>query len=443
MRADLGGELHKRVADDLGISPRLFYRERRAIRLFVARAVANHVRREVERRAIALDPFEMAFNRARSLYEMGAVRASIDQLDAMLAASSEPSRRVRVWSALVARLAQNGRALDARKRFAESYREFASDFATHVGATESILLWNEGCETEAAALNERVFPALDALAHTTDRGLRDFALESYLVGQLPLAWLANLASVRAVLERARAIVREEQPASLLRLIFLSEHGSLLMHERRATEEVRDLFTQAATLAQKEGLQEHYVMTVLLMTLLEERSGDPSRALASVRDLLAVVDGVGSVGVRRKAFLRAAALEVQYGNARRGIAFAKRVHDNGHGMTFHGAQAGWLEGEGYLRLGKIDRARAVFTELCDRGLPAIFHGKALMSLAKIDAHDGRAGEAREHLTDGLRLIESSGMLASLGLAHRDAAQITGDPKHLARAQELIGNEFKGT
>jgi tetratricopeptide (TPR) repeat protein len=442
VRADLGGELHKRVSADLGISPRLFYSERRAIRLFVAQAVSRYVRVEMERHSVVLDPFEMGFNRARALYEMGAVRAAIGQLESMLHASSETSRRVRLWSALVARLAQNGRTDEARAVFAAAHQEFESGFAAHVAVTESMLLWNEGREFQALTCNERVFPTLDDLARSGDHGSRDFALEAYLVAQLPLAWLENLPSVRAVLERARSIVRQEEPASLLRLMFLSAQGSLLMHENGGTDNVRGIFSQAAHLAQKEGLQEHYVMTMLLMSLLEERSGDPARALLSVRDLLAFVDGIGSVTVQRKALIRAAALEVHYGDAKRGIEYAKQVSGGDHLVRFYGAQATWLEGEGYLRLGRNERARRTFDHLCDQASPAIFHGKALMSLAKLDAQDGREGDARERLDAGLRLIESSGMLGSLGLGYRAAAKITGDPKYLRRALELIGDEFKG-
>jgi hypothetical protein len=442
VRADLGGELHKRVSADLGISLRLFYGERRAIRLFVAQAVSKYVRIETERQRVVLDPFEMGFNRARALYEMGAVPAAIGQFESMLYASTEASRRVRLWSALVVRLAQSGSTDEARAVFAGSCREFEFAFATHVAVTESMLLWNEGRELQAIACKERIFPELDDLARSGEHSSRDFALETYLVGQLPLAWAENLPAVRAVLERTRAIVRQGEPASLLRLMFLAEQGNLLMHESGPADRVRGLFTQAAHLAQKEGHQEHYVMTMLLMSLLEERVGDPVRALSSVRELLAFVDGIGSVTVKRKALIRASALEVHYGDAKRGIDYAKRVNGGEHLVRFYGAQATWLEGEGYLRLGRVDRARRAFTHLCDQTSPPIFHGKALMSLAKLDARDGRTGEARERLDAGLRLIESSGMLGSLGLGYRHAAKITGDPKYLRRALELIGDEFKG-
>ena len=403
-RCDLRGEKHAKVANDLGVSLREFYRERRRAfeRLLVSIPSNLAVR---ERSAPSLPTrFELDLDHVANLRLVGDFGAAFAKLERIAYESSSAEDGVRAFCYGVEIAADVGDDERAR-RFFERAIERASEIASDcevapvdldVQMASAYVGWQDADLTHSSESLDRAARAVDRLQLTADRreirsavGVLFRCAELACLRGDAAGALASLGRARGLLDRLR-----HKPPSLLGHLFfeLSMVQALVVGGMsRAIEyalEALDIFESGqdpAGIAGATGMlcshltacgdfarAKHFGQTALqlaratnnraevadkalILSLAESLGGDPHQGLALAREGCAVAHG-GLFEVRGP--LATAEAYLRLGEPSEALAASERVarYARARGMERYSGTASRVAADAHRALGNLAAAR---------------------------------------------------------------------------------------
>lgn len=429
-RCDLGGASHKRVASDLGISLRHFYRERRSVRGVLASAIERAVNQIKQQPIFALGRFDTSFNRAHWLYELGAAKKSIAILKQILGSGLEPRQKVAAWVALIETLAKVGKPTIAMKEWSDARSQCPEQFRSWIDLVEATVLWHSGFDCAALQKDQRSRDALRTLAHSYEQLDREFALRQSIELVRRMGWTETPVAENMIFQQAEEILQSlAEPSPILRLPLLSELLNFRAAVLGESHLIRPLLDMTLEETRKFGLQESHAACLLTLSQIEELDGRLPETLAAVREYQQLLPGIPSMSTKRVLTLRAADLDAEIGEPASSPGIAPELRAGLRSGSHLWAMSTMLDGKALMRshdfVEAIPLFRTVYTSsLGNKCFSAVEMGSAAMCLlATSYAHIGRPREAREHVDEAVRALSTGSHQIPLKRAQDVAAEIT--------------------
>jgi hypothetical protein len=403
-RCDLRGEKHAKVANDLGISLREFYRERRrAFERLLASIPSNLA--VPERSAPSLPTrFELDLDHVANLRLIGDFGAAFAKLERIAYESSSAEDGVRAFCygvEIAADVGDDERARRFFERAIERTSEIASDCEVapadmHVQMASAYVGWQDADLTHSSESLDRAARAVDRLQLTADRHEIRSAV-GVLFRCAELACLrGDAAGALASLGRARGLLdrRRHKSPSLLAQLFLElsvVQALVVGGMSRAIEyalEALDIFESgqdptgvadatgmlcshltacgdfpraqhfggtALRLARTTSNAAEVADKALILSLADSLGGDPAQGLALAREACADVHG-GLFQVRGP--LAAAEAYLRLGEPLEALAASERVarYARARGMERYSGTASRVAADAHRALGNLAAAR---------------------------------------------------------------------------------------
>jgi tetratricopeptide (TPR) repeat protein len=430
VRCDLGGESHKQVASDLGISLRHFYRERRSARVLLAGSIERAVIQVNKQPIFVLDRFDTSFNRAHWLFELGTANESIDALRDLRSSETDPRKNVAAWTALIETLAKMGQPAVAMREWSDARSQCPSEVASRVDMVLGTVLWYAGHEGAALRQDQRSRSALRAFAQSHDRLEREFALRQCIELVRRMSWTETPAAESVIFEQAEDILQSlAEPSPILRLSLLSEllnFRAVVLGERRL---VRPLLEAALQDTRKFGLQESQAACLFTLSLIEELDGRLPETIAAVREYQQLLPSVKSMSTKRMLSLRTADVDAEQEEPAASVGTARELREGLTSGSHLWAMSMILEGKVLMRSRDFAGAIPLFRTVYDSSLgnecfTAVEMGSAAMCLlARSYANLGRGREAREYVDEAIRALSTGAHQIPLQRAQEVAMAIT--------------------
>lgn len=216
-RCDLGGELHKIVAAELGLSERQFYRERQRACERLGEMLVRELSAPERPSTSVPTEFSMRFNSAVALRHLGQLEAALALLRGLAEDSSNPDDKSRIGGEIVQVLCDAGRITEAKEALGTLESAHSNVFArAEFEIARARVCWESGDAREAIAANERALKALQpAGEYPTERGMELAAHALVSLGVLQRETGDNLASLATLAGARELIAGIENPAPAL------------------------------------------------------------------------------------------------------------------------------------------------------------------------------------------------------------------------------------
>lgn len=449
LRCDLGRELHRAVAADLGISKRHLYRERvKALRALAVRLGVPTLPPAMT--AIpAVDADVAIAGVLNSLFDTRAISRAVPVLEAAIRDVVRPPSRIRLLIKLCGVYCQLGVLARAASALALAYQTFeAAQFDHQQAHTLRLELAVEASsflryQQDPSAAEQRL---LQAIRYCITVGLSGVAVNRALAGaQLALA---NLLGTRdryveavAYASEADRILREYQFDMPLRSRAMTQLATMRFFGGVTPAQIvlHDL-KAAYSVAQTNGLAVDMVQSATVLAFLHSFAGDHETAIAYGRSVVEVATAASL----RDPFVTGAhytlgSAQVGAGALARATRSLNRVQqsqtrhpESGFPFTrFLEAQVLSVGGQyqSALRvaqgaIGDLELSHNVRTQ-----------GAALELRAAVEEKLGEQRRARESVDSAIALLERGAPAGLLGRAYARSARLTGNVRHRTAALEL--------
>jgi tetratricopeptide (TPR) repeat protein len=445
-RCDLQREARARVAADLGISRREFYRERKR----ACERLAQHFGAIEQREAIQTlpDEFDCGIALADGLCWLGQHAGAIDAIQTLRARAYGASQQIRTEVALAHAYCDIGRiesADHALRRAREIYAVHGPDetqplLPLEIETAVARTLWLSGKPVDAEAKHRHILAQLHAAPAT--RTVRAFELEA-------LAWI-RLAMLRrdvgdtntslAFLRRARSVVRSlHAPRPPIAAELLGNLSLTLM--------VGPGVLQAATEAMEAYLafsREHNLLcdvadALASLATVHLQRGDLARSRAFARSGLALAGWLAAKPQKADICVVAALAEAEAGDFRASFGLIARARADAVPGSSSWALTKLAEAQALLSAGAYGQAWRTASEgaelMTALGLLR-YAGSALRMAAEAAEGANRPGEAVSTIREALRLLEARGHASSLARAYACSARLTHNTRDADRARDLF-------
>lgn len=429
VRCDLGGEPHKQVALDLGISLRQFYRERRSVRVWLAGFIEKAAERFNKQPAFVFDGFDLALNRAQWLFELGAARESFDALKDLRNSEAEPRKKLAAWTALIEMSARIGESANATREWSHAKAQCSKDVEPWLDVVHGTVLWYSGSESAALRADQRSRRALDGLAKSDDRLGREFALRQCIELLRRMGWTEPPATRAGMFQRAEEIIESiDDPSPILRASLLCELLNFRVVQLGESHLVRPLLDVAFDLTRKYGLHESHALCLLTLSQIEELDGRLRQSTGAVHEYQRLLPGVKTISIKRLLSIRAADVEAQIGCPAACIGTTRSLREGVVNRSHLWVLSTLLEGKLLMELRDYKRAMPLFREVHAASRDSVLSKATEMAstsmrfLATSYAELGRMREAREHIDEALRVLATGDHPIPLRRAQRVAAKI---------------------
>ena len=454
LRCDLGGELHKCVASELGIGIRQFYRERQAARNYAAEHLHAKLQRYSRPAAQAIDTAALVRMGATALRNSGEPDRAIALLRDMARSCTDPRERIAAMTAIANLLADQGhlgRARgvinDARRRLswsADAIPDALDECTARIAASEARLLWESGRQSQAAELEARNAALFESLRQTHSPQVREFTVVTQLERTWRLVSTGDFPGAQSTVEHARRSLStlSEQPA-YLRAGLLIAIGTL--------ENIRDgddaairHFDDALLIAQHNHLVEDTLRALSGLSVAQQLRGDTALA----HETLSAAIDTAKHACTRVTYglfcLRLAELKSALGDPAGSMRLAADAREYLGESSFARLIALLIEAEAALGAKSyavaVESARAA-ERYAARHENRRMQGTALRVLAEgLNAAGDRAA-ACEFIVASVDLLESAGHPFALSRAYASSAAITGSRSHARNAREIASRLAK--
>lgn len=448
VRCDIGGELHKQVADELAIGMRQFYRERKLAREYLA----AKLEREIQRAATATtsvhaDAFALALGNVGALRHAGQTAVAATRARTLFDSSSVAEHRV-VAAALAAEIhadqsehSHAGQLLDeARRVLAQSAltEEKRASCVLRIDAAEGRLLWDAGSLQRARAVDISLIERFEQLPAERDHSWDEFALDTLF----RIAWRDLSAgdfehAARSVTTANAIAQRTGDVSAHIRAATLIATGTL-RNIRDADDATAALFAEALELCQRNGLSEDAMHALIALSVCQQLRGFLESAVQTASSVLAQAQQMCAPVTYGLYCLRLAELHTSTGNPSQAVAFARRAAASVRGVQFAHVVANLIDAEAHLAQGAYAHAlksASVAESEAGRQSNARMQGTAFRAIAEAMYGLGHAVEAGEYAAAAISLLERAGHPYSLHRAYRSSAKITGKRAHATYADQI--------
>jgi tetratricopeptide (TPR) repeat protein len=452
-RCDLGGEAHKVVAADLGLSMRQFYRERvRAIVEIGGRLEGLLLPRPSETKVFAFDGFTLEMRRAVTLAHAGCASNAIALLRRLMTQVQDPLRQVRARTALAEMLIESNlqdeavAEIDAARHLAARLDERVecTEAYAAIGLATSVLSNVRGELAKARATFERALVHLhDPVAHGSRNHLELFVHGKILDANLEIKEghaQRALASL-AVAQQAMAAFEDLPPTTSVEyFMHLHEASVTAVSETQAAQ----AYQRVLALSQTNGFATDATIAAMYRAQYLIHGGDRNNAVVTARQALDIGNGVMTEYQYALLQMLVGELEIE---ASCNDAAIERMRNARTVLQTGGAdwaRAVMLEASG--QLGRGDFAGAVhgsttalqtFRNLGNER----WAGTSLRIMAEGYAGLGRVAEAKETVALAVHALEGCGHPNALLRAYDASARISGNRAHARTARELRGALYR--
>ncbi|HKU67305.1 MAG TPA: hypothetical protein VJP85_06000 [Candidatus Baltobacteraceae bacterium] len=445
-RCDLGYEVHKRVAADLGLSLRHFYRERNAAHARLAELLRWNPATAIVA-TTALDRSDLALAYARSLRDAGRTDAAIETLRGVASEAQGAENKVECmalsgeWLIDADRIDRAGEALDAGLRIAEGGPPLARRrMIARLDVARAALLWARG---EAGASRDLSVNAIAELRHVAgngDRALLTASIAASLRHAANEDDLGFLHEALRALETAGELLGRLQPAPVgLRARHLALLALLRAELYGDEASTGTTVERALDFARTGAFGGDTVLAVVAYSIhLEMNRNDAPGALKVLRECVAFAQASCLPSDLGLLYKRIAECEALHGDADAAKAFATRARE-----VLPRGSLGWVDAHCFEATADLKRRR--YLDAVDAASIAATDarrmnnhrrlGCALRLLAEGYSGLGRRAESANAIEEAIDVLEGRTHARALSLAYSVSALVTGNPRHRALAQEL--------
>lgn len=446
VRCDIGGELHKQVADELAIGMRQFYRERRLAREYLARELQAELKHAAtESVSVEADAFAIACGNIAALRDAGQTAIAANRAQAIFASAGDPHRQILAASFAVALLADQNDHLraqtvvdDARRILAQS--ELAEHRASHIlrlDAADARLLWDAGSLQRARAMDRTIAQDIERSAGTTDHAFREFAIETLF----RIAWrdlsVGEYGDAERTIATASNIVENlSDPSAHVRAWSLISTGTL--RNIRDGNDGAALFSEALDVCQRNGLSEDAVHAIIALSVGQQLRGNLPGAIKTATSVIEHAEHICAPVTFGLYCLRLGEIYSFAGDAVQAAAYAQRASTAVRGVQLAQVIAHLIAADAYLSQGAFAlalKSASVAESEARRELNYRMQGSALRIIAEAFYGLGNAAEAREYIASSIDLLERAGHPFSLRRAYVCSAKISGKREHARYAEQM--------
>jgi|GEM_PF-6032844 len=447
-RCDLAGEPHKRVAAQLGLSMRHFYRERGEMVAWLAEYLAQRLRAPRSVVNAPIDIFSLELARARALQYGGYSTLALVLLRSIAESGGDPAIVVAAGCQYVSVLLEHNDFAQCREQLEVLERYLAQKgltdpaglHAQRVALERRNLHGFSGDELLARELDGRERASIMRLAQTENQAAQEFAIKALTFAARRLFMNGLFAQARETLDAVHDILsrlQERAPADL-EVSFLILYGALLVTTRDSLTAASRALHDAASLAARHGASELAVLAAIGLSIDDQMRGDMASALKRVCDALPLAEKVASPLNYAQLCLRIAELNVET----RDIPAAEAMLNEAEQDLIEGTYA-WT----YLTLMKTQASLAVHdyvtAKACaERAIKAAgaqrndrLEGVAFRSLAEAYIGLNARSAAVQAVETAIEKLERCGHVRALAAAYRIAAKLTGRAKYARAADDL--------
>lgn len=448
LRSHLGGEGHKQVAADLGISIRQLYRDLRQARTAIARTLAKISPEPIFEAMARPTDVDVRMDYVEALAMIGRFDEAISGLRTLAKDLPHATDRVRIWCELVHAACDAGRLMDAREALVAACqtRLLLADFEpdrTEIDAAielaNGVVAWRTGEPTSAMRSNERVAALLRTSRKLSARENSLLALALVKAGcQYSACGRSDKALV--VLQQAQELLGTSVVSrSSVHVNYYNSLGAVHALMPGGTSSAVALFHKAYTMGREAGALRGAAEAAGNLCGIHLWRGELGEAISYGKaglTLASSVCGEDEFALMAGTVSHAHAMANQSKDA---LALASV------------AQARATPGSLESALGLVAEAAALISarefsaaaHAADRAVEKMVHlgvqrfvGAALR--IKAEAHDGihQRSEATESIRGAIDILEKHGHPFSLAGAYSSSARITGNVSHAAQARGLF-------
>ncbi len=446
-RCDLGNELHRVVATELGLSQRQFYRERlRACTRLAEILAAEPAPLEANAYSVPSE-FELRLDCAAALRNYGQLEAALAILNTVAADCVEPLGRIRAWCEVASVLCDAGRttaacqALDsAWQAWSHLGHENQDICAAEIHHVMSAVEWARGGMRQAMAANDRALTVLHSNgALASHRGVEIAALVTMgLASQY--REMGNNDGSLGLLQEARELVnRLPDPApalcALLNGNIATTHALTTGGVSRALQELGPHLD----FTRRHNLQRESVDALSTLCLVYVQRRDFADALKYGRSALALARTISSAEEFAYCALNVSRIEALSGRGSAALNLIEEVRSRVEADGTISIFADMSEAEVLLRTGSFRRV-VTLAGACAATFERLGMERYLGSSLRIQAEGlvalGQTRDAVSTIGTAIEVLERRGHAFSLAQAYEVSAKITGSRKHGSAATELF-------
>lgn len=443
LRCDLGGRPHKKVAFELGLSMRQFYRERAAMTGRLAAMLNEHVR-DGDAPATAIDVGGLELARATAMRHSGQRSMALGLLQSIAASNADRDVRLAARCERLTMLAEEGAFACAHAELAllDTDRRAANDTSALADARVNYerwyLLWCGGHDVQAWELANRSLEPFVLSARLEGRAAKEFAASA-------LTMLARQAFISgrfqdgfARSERAHDLlaVLHDPPvwaridARILSGVFYTaiSPGQLVPAE----------LLEAAALAVQHGLSEFVVMAAMGVSMNEQIHGNNASALSRMENVLPLARNAASRLIFAHVCLQLAQIRVESGDGALALRLLAEARDAYPVRNYAWMYNNVVASGAYAVLRDFPRAQRAAADAASAARVqknASVEGVALLALAQSLVGLNARSEAVDAAQAAVERLETYGYPSQLLRAYELAASLTKRRRFTERAREL--------
>jgi len=454
VRCDIGGELHKLVADELAIGMRQFYRERRLAREYLARELQRELKHAAtETTSVEADAFAIACGNVAALRNAGQTAIAASRAQTIFASADDPHRQILAASFAVELLADQNDHFQAQTVVDEARRilsqselaEHRASYALRLDAAEARLLWDAGSLQRARAMDRTIAQNIDSSAGTSDHAFREFAIEAlYRIAWRDLSVGEYGDAERTVATANNLVESLADPSAHVRAWSLISTGTL-RNIRDGNDGAAALFSEALDVCQRNGLSEDAIHAIIALSVGQQLRGNLPAAVKTAASVIEHAEHMCAPVTFGLYCLRLAEAYASAHDAAQAAAFAQRASTSVRGVQLAQVIAHLIGADAYLSQGAFAlalKSASVAESEAGRELNHRMQGSALRIIAEAFYGLGHASEAREYIASSIELLERAGHPFSLRRAYLCSAKISGKREH-ARYAEQIDRELRNS
>jgi hypothetical protein len=447
MRCDLNGEPHKRVAADLGLSMRQFYRERSMMIDHLAEILFERLAAVGSGSACAIDITALELARARALQYGGYSDWAIVLLRSITESSEDDGAVVAAGCQLASLLIDHNELEHARRELDELENYLAQRHRpdpdglnrARIALERRNLLWSSGSDLEARHLDEREAPELARIARTGYRPAQEFVVNALSYSGRREFMAGHFAPAREICESARDLLALREHTRIdLQIVLLVLYGVLLATTREERAATSIAFLDATTLAVRHGLSELAIVAAVGLSIDDQMRGDERMAMERVREVVPLAESVASPVNYAHLHLRIAELEIGAGNisaARESITEAEHhLVVGSYGWTYKELLSAYVSLAARDFLAAKASAEIVAASAAKQQNDRV-EGSALRALAESYIGLNARSAAIAVIEAAIVKLENAGYPLVLAAAYRTAAKLTGREKYVRAANEF--------
>lgn len=446
-RCDLERQSHKRVAADLGLSMRQFYRERQALIESLAEILPERLRAHAASTASVVDVSALELARARTLQYGGDPTAATVLLRSIAESFDDPRVATEARAQLASLFVQHNRFADCRvelsamRSYLAQCRAKPEDLdwcAERIALERRYLLECSGSQHEARRLDEVALPRVERLMQNDDPGSRELAVRAFTAAARREFMSGELQRAKSELESISAIVTAGGIPADARVMSMVLYAIVLATMRTESTVASSLLSDAGAIAVRHGLSELALIAALGRSIDDEMRGAPASALALMHSILPLAKRSASPLNHVHVCLRLADLEAGHGKPQAALLFLDEARAHITYGCYNWIYAELLTGQALLLTGAAADARthaeqavAAAAEQQNRRVEGI----ALRVLAEAHAALNARSAAIAAIEEAVSRLESNGYPLALFHAYRVAAALTGRTRYRRWSVEL--------